>query len=249
MSPLLFFALVLAAQPLNANPLFHGFTAEYDVSRNNISLGVSKRRLVARDNGTKLDYASTTIPEGFVSLFFSDRFMEHSLIHVTPQGLQPRRYEYQRTGGKREETFQASFDWKNRQALISTQDEAQILQANTQDLLSFQLAMMEGLYEGKRNFDFQIVDHKRTQQQSLIYAKTEQVNSSMGKLDLIQLEQKASKDKKYRFIFWCAKQLHYLPVKIRKIEQDGDIIQLKLRYFGKQKFRLDDNTAEENGDS
>lgn len=248
MRPVLFFFLALLVLPLNANPMFSGFTAEYEVSRNDMVLGVSKRRLVSREHGTKLDYASTTIPQGLVALFISDRFMEHSLIHVTPSGLQPRRYEYQRTGGKKEITFQANFDWRNKQIQVTGNEQAQEMLPNTQDLLSFQLALMQGLYEGKREFHFQIVDHKRTQLQSLVYSRTEQVRSSLGKLDLLQLEHKANKSN-YRFTFWCAKQLNYLPVKIRKIEHDGDVILLKLKHLDKEKFHLFDQAADDSEES
>lgn len=232
-------ALPLNANPHNTNPLLNGFTAEYDVIRNDILLGVSKRLLVAREQGTILDYASTTFPEGLVALFVSDRFMEHSLVRVTANGLQPLSYEYQRSGGKKDTIFQAKFDWQKRQIRMSSQAQPQPLLPDTQDLLSFQLALMQGLYAGQRQFRFQLVDHKRIQQQNLEYTMTTQVSSSLGMLDLLKLEHKAS-DGKYRFIFWCARQLHYLPVKIQKIEKDGTVIMLKLRYFDKQKFRLDD---------
>ena len=89
------------------------------------------------------------------------------------------------------------------------------------------------------------VDHKRIQLQTLVYSKTEQLRSSLGKLDLLQLEHKANKGD-YRFTFWCAKQLQYLPIKIRKIEQDGDVILLKLRRLDKLKFQLYDQTQANN---
>ena len=239
---LIFFA---QTSPAIANPLFSGFTADYDVSRNNTFLGVSKRRLVAREHGKKLDYASTTIPQGLVALFVSDRFMEHSLIHVTPQGLQPHRYDYQRTGGKKEITFQASFDWQTKRIQMSNQKETQAMQPNTQDLLSFQLALMDGLHRGRRQFDFRILDHKRIQRQTLVYTKSQKMNSSHGELNVLQLEHHAEKSD-YRFTFWCAKQLHYLPIMIRKTEQDGDVIELKLKRFNKEGFQLLDQNEQEN---
>lgn len=232
--------LFLPTLPLIANPLFSGFTAEYDVIRNDMLLGVSKRQLVARDNGTKLDYSSTTYPEGLVAMFFSDRFMEHSQVAITANGLQPMSYEYQRTNGNHDMIFWAKFDWQKKQITMSSQTEPQALLPDTQDLLSFQLAIMQGLEQGQRHFRFQLVDHKRIQTQNLQYIKTERTPSSLGMLDMLTLEHKAS-DGKYRFMFWCAKQLHYLPIKIQKIEQDGTIIMLRLRSFNKQAFRLLDN--------
>lgn len=229
--------LLLNTSTADANPLFNGFTADYEVSKNNTVLGVSHRRLVMRDQGKKLDFASTTVPTGIIALFISDRFIEHSLIHINKSGIQPQRYEYQRTGGKKEITFQAKFDWKNRLIQRSSSEYPDILQSGTQDLLSFQLALIKGLEEGQKQFQFEIVDHKRIQTQKLNYSKSFQIDSSYGKLDILQLDHKAD-ESHYSFTFWCARQLHYLPVKIIKTENDGDIIQLKLTRYNQTPFRL-----------
>ncbi len=229
--------LLIAALPLNANPLFKGFTAEYDVIRNDMTLGVSKRQLLAREQGARLDYASTTYPEGLVAMFVSDRFVEHSQVRITANGLQPMNYVYQRTGGDKDMIFRAQFDWQKQQITMTGQAEPQPLQPNTQDLMSFQLALMQGLEKGQRQFHFQLVDHKRIQAQNLEYTRTQQIPSSLGRLDVLTLEHKAS-DGRYRFIFECAKQLSYLPIKIQKIEQDGTVVMLKLRLFNTQAFQL-----------
>jgi len=245
MRHILLLILFLSHGSLIANPLFKGFNAEYSVSHNDTFLGVSNRQLVVRDNGKKLDYASTTIPKGLVALFISDRFMEHSLTYVTPRGLQPRRYEYQRTGGKKEFTFQAGFDWSNKRVHLSNNPQAQSLLPNTHDLLSFQLSLMDGLYKGQRKFIFHIVDHKRVQKQTLEYTKSQTISSSHGKLDVLELAHRAEKSH-YKFTFWCARQLHYLPIVIRKIEQDGDIVELKLKKFNRKSFWLSTDKQEEN---
>ncbi len=237
MRHILLLIVVFQTTLVNANPLLNGFTAIYDASHNDIYLGISKRQLFVRDGGTTLDYASTTIPKGLVALFVSDQFIEHSLINVTPQGLLPQRYDYQRTGGKKEITFQARFDWQKKQILLSNQTEAQSLLPNSQDLLSFQLALMKGLYQGQRKFNFHLVDHKRIQLQTLEYTKSIKMHSSYGELDVLQLEHKTAKSD-YQFTFWCAKQLHYLPIMIQKIKQDGDIVQLKLKRLDNKDFQL-----------
>ena len=200
-------------------------------------LGVNHRQLIARERGKKLDYAATTIPTGIVALFVSDRFIEHSLMKVKPEGIQPWQYDYQRTGGKKEITFQARFDWRNKKIQLSNQPKPQPLLLNSHDLLSFQIALMRGLYRGQKQFKFQIVDHKRIQLQELHYTHSSSMNSSLGRLDVLQLDHKAE-NLHYRFSFWCARQLHFLPILITKTEQDGDIVQLKLKRFNKQAFSL-----------
>lgn len=240
---LLPFLLILQVNSALANPLFAGFTADYEVSKNGIVLGVSHRQLIARDQGKKLDYASTTIPTGIIALFVSDRFMEHSTMQVKATEILPQQYEYQRTGGKKETTFQARFDWRKKHIFMSSQTEPQALLPDTQDLLSFQIALMQGLARGLRQFKFQIVDHKRIQLQELDYTQSSVMETSLGRLDVLQLNHHAAQSN-YRFTFWCAKQLFFLPIKITKTEQDGDIVQLKLQRFNKKAFYLQDQSNE-----
>lgn len=232
------FILLIFVPPLHANPLFSGFTADYEVSKNGTILGESHRRLISREHGKILNYASTTIPTGIISLFVSDKFMEHSVVEISKNTILPKKYEYQRTGGKKEITFKATFDWRKKRIQMTGHNSPEELKPDTHDLLSFQLALMKGLMNGQRSFQFQVVDHKRIQTQTLKYTRQEKVKTSMGILNVLQLDHRAEKSQ-YHFTFWCAQELHYLPIKITKTEQDGDIIQLKLKRFNKT--RLDFN--------
>ena len=240
-------SLLLHLKLCLANPLLSGFAAEYEVSKNGTVLGISHRQLISRDQGKKLDYAATTLPTGIISLFVSDRFMEHSQMHHTAAGIRPLQYEYQRTGGKKEITFKASFNWHKKQLLLSNQTRPQTLLPNSHDLLSFQLALMQGLAQGSRQFSFQIVDHKRVQSQRLEYVKSKKMTSALGELEVLQLNQSAT-NSHYHFSFWCAKELFYLPVIITKTEHDGDIIELRLTKFNKTAIKLLDSHNEINGE-
>jgi len=221
-----------------ANPLFEGFSAEYDVIRNDLNLGVTTRQLIKRDAQT-LEFISNTKPEGFVALLVSDVFMERSVIQVGKHGIRPEQYTYQQSGGKTEKTFKADFDWSKQRLHRSTSKDAEPLPADTQDLLSFQLAILEGLYKGQRHFNFTIVDHKRVQQHRLDYAGMEKLPGSQGNLTVIRLDHQNSR-KKDRFTFWCAEKFHYLPVMIQKLEHDGDVVLLKLRRFNGRRIDLSD---------
>ena len=223
----------------HAHPLLDGFSAEYDVIRNGLNLGVTKRQLVKRGSES-LEFFSNTRAEGFVALLVSDVFTEHSVIQAGKEGIRPTQYAYQQNGGKTVKIFNASFDWDKQQLIRSTTKGTEPLAANTQDLLSFQLAIIVGLYQGQRNFDFTIVDHKRIQQHKLNYSGMETIATSQGKLNVVRLEHKNSR-KNDRFTFWCAEKLHYLPIMIRKIEHDGDVVLLKLRKFNARPINLLDS--------
>ena len=223
---LLLFAPLLSA---HANPLFEGYTAEYDVIRNDLHLGVTKRQLIKRD-ANNLEFLSRTEPEGLVALLVSDVFVERSMIRLDQSGIRPLEYYYQQSGGKTEKTFKAEFDWDKHQLHRSTSNESNALPDNAQDLLSFQLAIIYGLDKGQRHFDFNIVDHKRIQEHRLDYSGMKRLPGSQGELSVLRLDHKDSRNEDH-FTFWCAEKFHYLPVRIQKVEHDGDVVLLKLRRF------------------
>ena len=231
---LLLFAPLCSAQ---ANPLFEGFSAEYDVIRNDLNLGVTKRQLIKRDAHT-LEFLSHTEPEGLVALLVSDVFVERSMIQLDKSGIRPLEYTYRQSGGKTEKTFEAEFDWSKQQLHRSTSKQPDPLPADTQDLLSFQLAIVDGLYKGQRHFNFSIVDHRRIQEHKLDYSGTELLPGSQG-LSVLRLDHQSSR-KKDRFTFWCAEKFNYLPVMIQKVEHDGDVVLLKLRRFNGRRIDLSD---------
>lgn len=237
MRQILILLSLLQANLSFANPLFDGFSADYEVSKNDTVLGVSHRKLIVRDNGTKLDYSSTTVPTGLIAMFVSDRFLERSEMRLNSPDIQTLKYQYQRSGGKKEILFNASFDWQSRQIKLSNRPDPQPLKTNSHDLLSFQIALMQGLSQGIKNFKFHIVDHKRIQLQSLEYSEYRKINTSLGQMDVIQLDHHSDKSH-YRFSFLCAKQLDYLPILITKTEQDGDIVRLKLTKFNQKPIYL-----------
>ena len=240
MSRLLSLLLLLFIPLLNvqANPLFEGFTAEYDVIRNDLNLGVTKRQLIKHD-AHSLEFLSRTEPEGLVALLISDVFDERSVIQLDASGVRPLEYTYQQSGGKTKKSFKAEFDWDKHQLHRSNSNETDALPDNTQDLLSFQLAILDGLYKKQHHFNFTIVDHKRIQEHQLDYSGMERLPGSNGGLNVLRLDHKDTR-KKDHFTFWCAEKYHYLPVRIQKVEHDGDVVLLKLRRFNGRRIDLSD---------
>ena len=220
----------------HANPLLKGFTAHYDVSRNGMALGVIKRELVADDDGT-LTFLSTTIAEGMVALFVKDIIAEESTILFKNNVLKPLRYQYLKTGGKKQQHIAVTFDWGKNIFSHSTTKKSSPLPADSHDLLSFQLDLSKGLSQGQEKFAYTIIDHKRVQTHSLRITGKETLSTSKGKLLATRLEQEKN-NHRYWFTFWCVPELHYLPIIIRKTEYDGDKITMRLRQYNGQAFKI-----------
>lgn len=224
---LLLLTLLLQPACLVANPLFNGYTAQYTVSRNGIELGTTSRKLV-KQAGNKLLFSSHTQAEGIVALFFSDIVTEQSLMEYKKGRILPLKYHYSQKGGSKHKQVEINYNWPNKTFSHTTKLPHRQLSANSHDLLSFQLALIQAVSRQQKAITFSIIDHKRIRTHSLEYLGKKSFPTSKGDLKTIHLGQKKSTNP-YKFSFWCAPSYHYLPVLIRKIEHDGDVVTLRLK--------------------
>ena len=157
---------------------------------------------------------------------------ERSLFKLTDKGINPEYYSYSKTG-KKPEQFTVDYDYKDQTLMHSGLQQEFPLQDNDQDLLSFQIAMMLGLQQAIAPQHYRIADQRRIEDYDLKIAGEKVFDTRLGKLHTVVLEYH-DVERKRTFTFWCAKELNYLPYQSRKIESDGDVILLRLRYYNKQ---------------
>lgn len=226
----LVFGILLFPVAGQAALLEQGFRTEYDISRNDFHIGVAERRLTPQPTGI-LIFESIAKPEGLAALFVRDRIIERSHISPYSQGLRPLLYEYQQKGGSKDKHYRLEFNWPKGTLHNTNIDETLSLSEDTQDLLSFQLVLMQTLQRGKRELAFHLADRNKVRPYTLKYQGEMKLWTTLGELKVIKLEHRR-KDRNDVYTFWCAPGLEYLPVQVQRIEDDGDRILLKLRHFG-----------------
>jgi hypothetical protein len=232
---LLLLALLLPLPVLADAPPLTPYVAEYEVSRNDMFLGASRRTL-SLHSGQRVDLTAQTRPQGLVSWFVSDEVHEHSKVLLDNGQVLPQRYRYNKTG-KRPEQFEVRYDYQQQILSHSLLDETPALNGTDQDLLSFQLAMMLALQQGQREMTFRIADKNRIEEYRLRQVGEKTFNTRMGRLQTVVLEyHDTERDRIYTF--WCAKELGYLPYQTRRVDDSGNIIQLRLRRYNDQAANL-----------
>jgi hypothetical protein len=219
--------LLLPVSVVRAGLLDKGYTVEYEVSKNEMYLGIARRSMM-RDAAGNVELKSHTIPKGIVSLFFSDQVTETSHLKMKQDLLIPQVYTYHQTGGKEEKFYKLEFDWKNN-LLLSTYDNKQhSIKPGTQELFGFQVQLMMDLLRGKKSVTYDIASRKGVETYKIKITGQEEVETDLGKYMTLKLESDVtSRGRKY--IFWCDKNMSYLPVKVQRIESDGDEIVLLLK--------------------
>lgn len=217
----------------NANLFKTGFKVEYDVNYNGMDLGVSKRSLSFPSSETAI-YKSTTTPEGFAALLISETVTETSNIHINRKKIQPSQYQFVKNKKGNIEQHQIDFDWKTQQIKNSYLKTTEKLKDNTHDLLSFQLEIMQNLQQHKTSMHYHIATKKHTRDYNLKVVKKEIIETGLGDFEVIKLQSELTKGES-QFTFWSAPALEYLPVKIQKVNDKGDVFSFTIRAFTVQK--------------
>lgn len=224
---IILFLLAGLSQSAFAQLLQKGFETVYEVHHNSIYLGDTVRKLIKQEDG-RWHYSSHTEAKGFVSMFVKDRIIESSTLDITPDGIKPYVYAYDQSGGKRERKFKLEFLW-DKNTLNNTFLKQELeLAPGTQDLLSFVLQIMVQLQRDKEVINMHIADKKRVDDYQLQVTGTENIETPYKTLPTVVLLSNKIKDK-MQFKIWCAPSLQYLPIKIQKIEDDGDEDVLSLK--------------------
>ena len=212
--------LVASVSRSIAGLLASGYEATYEVLHNEFYLGDTVRSLKKSANGGWL-YRSHTEPKGVASAFVADIIDESSTIQQIGGGVRPTSYSYHQHGGKKETKFNLTFDWKAGTLSNTHNKQTSTLKAGTHDLLSFQLQLMQDIQAGKKSVNYTIADKKRVDTYKLQLTETEEIETNIKTFRAVKLVSNKIRNK-MQFIIWCAPELDYLPVKVMKIEEDGD---------------------------
>ena len=165
---------------------------------------------------------STMQVNGFAGLFFG-ALTQTSVGQVTDRGLKPLHYLYQ-YGNSESKARRASFDWAANQLTMEAGKRSITvgLTEGTQDLLSFLYQFM--FVPPLESMQLNVTDGRRLRHFNYSFEGEEDVETDIGKLRSLHLG-KSSGDTEEKTEVWLAIEYNYLPVKIRKTEKDGTVIE------------------------
>lgn len=196
--------------------------AELEVKRGSDSSSAGTTKITfSIDKNKRYSIYSQTEAKGLVSLFFSN-LVQKSEGTVTDEGLRPDFYSYQYgTSAKKSQT--ASFDWEKRLLTMrNAKGESSVKLADgTQDFLSFMYQFM--FTPPLDNLQITMTNGKKLRTYNYTFEGEETISSKFGELKTIHLLKSSDDDEKTEI--WLATEYQYLPVKIRKTEKDGTVIE------------------------
>jgi len=179
---------------------------------------------LARLDNDNYIYRSETNSTGLASIFYKLHVVEESQWYVHEQKLKPLNYSYDRIKKKKEKHKKNVFDWKNNQVHYAgdgTKSSFE-LQADMTDKLLYQINLMHDLKMGHIPTSYTVVDGAKIKTYNLHYLGEEFVETPIGRFDTMKFSRRRP-GKKESITLWCAKDLHYLPIKIESIDDDNAI--------------------------
>ena len=161
--------------------------------------------------------------KGLAALIFPD-LLQTSEGLLTKTGLQPSQYLYQ-FGNKADKTRTANFDWLNKIITLQTAKSTQTanLGEGTQDMLSFMYQFM--FVAPLQTMQIPITTGKKLAIYDYSFEGEVNITSALGELKTMHIVHSGGEsDEKTEL--WLALDYQYVPVKIRKIEKNGDVVEM-----------------------
>lgn len=205
------------------------YTATYNLSRGNITVGESRYEL-SIDDGEIL-FRAHAETQGVVSLFRSDEIIEESRLRLCEQGqLVAVEYTYRHQRGDIiEEEKHIDFDWEEGVAISRVDDETYELplETGTIDQMALQLKVMQDARAGKvdERMLYQAIDEDEVEEYEFTMEGHARIETGAGEFETLRLQ----RDHGSRTtIFWVAPALGYLPVRVEQRREDRATISLAL---------------------
>ncbi len=194
---------------------------DYDVRRSLDSspVGAAKTTyLLEQDNHYSI--RNEVEAKGFVSLFYWNKVVQTSDGLITPDGLRPINYHYQ-FGSKIDNL--AVFDWESKKIIITVNgNKSEIeMQEGSQDMLS---VMYQFMFEPPlTKMKLYVTNGKNYKPYDYAYVGDEILETDVDKIETMHIA-KFNYTNEERIDLWLAKDYRFIPVKIRKTEKDGSIL-------------------------
>lgn len=159
---------------------------------------------------------------GLLGLVYPN-LVQTSQGNVSETGLQPQLYMYQ-FGNKADKTYEARFNWSDKMLTLKTAkgEKHSDVSDNAQDFLSFMYQFM--FVPPLSTMQMTLTNGKKIAVYDYAFEGEETLKLPFGEIKTYHIKH-AKTDSEDKTELWLAMDYQYLPVKIRKTEKDGTVIE------------------------
>jgi hypothetical protein len=198
----------------------HYVAIDFNILRKGGVVGTERHVYDYGERGYSL--TSVAKPRGLYALALSE-LVQKSEGQVTPQGLKPERFSYQ-YGSNPDKAQKAVFDWQQGTLAMQSGSRKQEvpLSEGAQDLMSFMYQFM--FVPPLQEMQLAITNGKRFRTYDYAFEGEEMIETPLGKVSSLHIA-RSSDDGEEKTELWLAADYHYLPLKFRKTEKDGTVLE------------------------
>jgi hypothetical protein len=207
----------LTAEQLNQLPV--QIDMMFDVLRNG-KIGEAEVHFKRNAEG-KYQLTSERRATGIAAAFVKAKDIENSEGLIKSNGLNPITFTHQ-FGKDGKKLHHADFDWNTAKLKLQANDGSSEvdLPNGTQDMLSFMYQFM--FVPPLTEMQITITNGRKLNQYTYRFEGEEEIDTGLGKVKALHIA-KNSNEGEAKLDLWLAIDYHYLPIKIRKIDNDDKV--------------------------
>ncbi len=217
-STLLISLMLLSVSAVQALP--KAFEANYSVSKGSMHLGNLKVSL--KYSANRYQYLKSTKSTGLAAMLTGIKVTEKTDGQVSGQRIIPQNYLYNQSRRGKSRIDKIHFNGKQAVGSYKKKKYNLPVQANTQDRASLELTLAHDIQQNKQNLHYNVIERGKIKQYNFQKLGFEKITTPAGTFNALKVKVVRNK-KKRETIFWMAKEINYMPVKIRHQEK-GDVI-------------------------
>ena len=205
-----------------------GFAASYVLVAFGTTVGRSEWRLVPIADD-RFIWESRSESTGPVALIHDVDVTERSESELHGASFRPLLYQYDRHGESAARNVRVAFDWSDGivENTVGGHSWRMPVPAGTLDKLSYLLALMQDLADGRSSMHYSIADGGRLKRYALRSVGTETLETALGTLETVIIERQRHSDDRQATL-WCAPALGYLPVKLAHRDGEGRLVSMHI---------------------
>lgn len=211
-------ALLLLGQSVSAMP--KALNADYSVHKGSMNLG--DMNLSLSYSGNQFHYYKDTTAKGFAALITKAKIIEKVDGSFKGNHLSPTKYYFQQSTRKRSRIENTRFVGNHAQGVYKDKKFNLKIPAGTIDRASLEIALANDITNRKPRLNYNVIE--RGELKKYIFARQgeERISTPAGRFTTTKVKVVRTGNKRST-LFWLAKELDYMPVKIIHREKN-DVI-------------------------
>ena len=203
------------------------FDADFSVAKGRMTLGNLHASL--KYNGNQYQYRKSTKATGLAALLTGIKITENSDGQFVEDTIKPRNYLYNQSRRNKSRIEKIRFTGNKAVGSYKGKSYTFSVSANALDRGSVELALAQDLVKNKPRLIYPVIENGKKKNLTFARQGQEKIKTPAGTFNTIKLTVVRNTNKRNTTL-WLAKELDYMPVKIRHNEK-GDVITTVIKNF------------------